>query len=154
MSGLRRSIITVAYNSGPLVWRCLRALWPQLHDGDEVFLVDNASSDGSLEGIEDAFPGLQVIRNAENRGYAAANNQAIRLAQGDYVLLLNPDVLLEPNALDTATAYLDAHSDVGILGARILLPNGRLDPPPRRSFKSPANYFYKLSRLARLLPQN
>src|SRR5947208_1305024 len=82
----------------------------------------------------------------------AANNQAIRLAQGDYVLLLNPDVILEPNALATATAYLDAHSDVGILGARILLPNGRLDPPARRSFKTPATYFYKLSGLAWLFP--
>jgi GT2 family glycosyltransferase len=154
MSGSRRSIITVSYNSGPLIWRCLHALWPQLRFADEVFLVDNASSDGSLEGIEDAFPGLQVIRNAENRGYAAANNQAIGLAQGDYVLLLNPDVLLEPNALDTATAYLEPRPDIGILGARILLPDGRLDPPARRTFKTPATYFYKLTGLSWLFPSS
>ncbi len=154
MTGSCRSVITVTYNSGSLIWRCLAALWPQLHAGDEVILVDNASSDGSLEGIEGAFPGLRVIRNAQNRGYAAANNQAIRLAQGDYVLLLNPDVILERNALATATAYLDAHPDVGILGARILLPDGRLDPPARRSFKTPATYFYKLSGLSWLFPNN
>jgi len=67
---------------------------------------------------------------------------------------LNPDVVLEPTALATATAYLDAHPDVGILGARILLPDGRLDPPARRTFKTPATYFYKLSGLSWLFPNN
>ena len=154
MTGSRRSVITVTYNSGALIWRCLSALRPQLHAGDEVFLVDNASTDHSLNGIEEAFPGLRVIRNVDNRGYAAANNQALRLAQGDYVLLLNPDVVLAPGALATATAYLDAHPDVGILGPKILLPNGRLDPPARRTFKTPATYFYKLTGLSWLFPRH
>jgi GT2 family glycosyltransferase len=154
MTGSRRTVITVTYNSGALIWRCLGALWPQLHAGDEVFLVDNASADDSLTGIEEAFPGLRVIRNVDNRGYAAANNQALRLAQGDYVLLLNPDVVLAPDALATATAYLDAHPDVGILGPKIVLPNGRLDPPARRTFKTPATYFYKLTGLSWLFPHH
>jgi hypothetical protein len=147
-------VITVTYNSGALIRRCLDTLWPQLRAGDEVFLVDNASTDGSLNGLEAAYPGLRVIRNADNRGYAAANNQALRLAQGDYALLLNPDVVLAPDALATATAYLDAHPDVGILGPKILLPTGRLDPPARRTFKTPATYFYKLTGLSWLFPNN
>ncbi len=154
MTSSRVSVVTVTYNSGAHIWRCLSALWPQLQATDEVFLVDNASTDDSLAGIEAAFPGLRVIRNADNRGYAAANNQALRLAQGDYLLLLNPDVVLAPSALATATTYLDDHPDVGILGPKILLPSGRLDPPARRTFKTPATYFYKLTGLSWLFPNH
>jgi len=148
------SIITVTYNSGDRIWACLRTLWPQLRAADEVFLVDNASTDDGLRGIPDAFPTLQIIRNPRNVGYAAANNQALQLARGQYILLLNPDVILEPNALDIALAYLEAHPDVGILGPKILLPNGRLDPPARRTFKTASTYVYKLTGLSWLFPRH
>ncbi|HLI27347.1 MAG TPA: glycosyltransferase family 2 protein [Chloroflexota bacterium] len=148
------SIITVTYNSGDRIWACLRALWPQLRPDDEVMLVDNASTDDGLRGLAEQFPTLRVIRNSRNVGYAAANNQALALARGEYILLLNPDVILEPNALDRALAFLEAEPAVGILGPKILLPNGRLDPPARRTFKTAATYVYKLSGLSWLFPRH
>jgi GT2 family glycosyltransferase len=147
-------VIVVSFNSGAVLADCLGQLWSQLPPGAEVFLVDNASRDDGLAGLEPAFPGLRVLRNAENRGYAAANNQALRRAQGAYVLLLNPDAVLEAGALATALAYLDAQAGVGILGGKVLLPDGRLDPPARRTFKTPATYLYKLAGLSWLFPRH
>jgi GT2 family glycosyltransferase len=154
MTRPRLSSITVTYNSGALIGACLRALWPQLDPSDEVFVVDNASSDGSLDGLAGAFPGVRLIQNSTNLGYAGGNNVALRRARGEYILLLNPDVVLDPRALSIALAYLDANPDVGVLGARILLPTGRLDPPARRTFKTPATYLYKLMGLSRLFPRH
>jgi GT2 family glycosyltransferase len=150
----RLAIVIVNYNTGALLRCCLEALWPQLEPGFEVVVVDNASIDGSAEGLEQAYPELRLIRNSHNVGYARANNQALRLARAGYLLLLNPDVTLEPGALATAVAYMDAHPDLGILGPRILRPDGRLDPPARRSFKTPATYLYKALGLSRLLPRH
>ncbi len=148
------SIIIVNYNCGPLLRECLEHLWPQLQPDWEVFVVDNASTDGSVDGLDQFFPRVQLLRNRRNAGYARANNQALRLAHGRYILLLNPDVCIEPGALATSLNYLDAHPDVSILGPRILLPNGRLDPPARRSFKTPATYLYKMVGLSRLFPRH
>jgi GT2 family glycosyltransferase len=147
------SVIVVSFNGGDLVRTCLKALWPQLEAGSEVFVVDNNSSDGSVDNLEAEFPGLHVIRNPTNDGYAKANNQAIAVAQGTYILLLNPDVQVEPGAVATAMAYLDENPDVSILGPKVL-KNGRLDPPARRSFKTPETYFYKALGLARLFPRH
>ena len=148
------SVVIVNYNTGSLVRKCLDSVWPQRPPECEVFVVDNASGDGSAEGLEAAFPGLRVIRNARNDGYARANNQALRVARGRYALLLNPDVTLEPGALAAALAYMDAQPDAGILGPRILRPDGRLDPPARRSFKTPVTYLYKMLGLSRLFPRH
>jgi GT2 family glycosyltransferase len=148
------SVLIVTYNAGPLLGECLAHLWPQLEPGFEVFLVDNASTDGSVEDLEQAYPGLRLIRNTHNVGYARANNQALRQAGGRYALLLNPDAILEPGALATARAYLDLNPKVGVLGPRILRPDGRLDPPARRSFKTPTSYFYKMLGLSRFFPRH
>jgi GT2 family glycosyltransferase len=154
MTRPRLSVIIVTYNSRALIGACLRALWPQLDPSDEVFVVDNASSDDSLEGLAGAFPGIQLIQNPMNVGYAGGNNVALRHARGEYILLLNPDVVLDSCALTIAIPYLDANPEVGVLGARVLLPTGRLDPPARRTFKTPATYLYKLTGLSRLFPRN
>ncbi len=154
MSDVRVSVLIVNYNAGGLLGDCLAHLWPQLQPGWQAFVIDNASTDDSLADLERSFAGLRVIRNDRNLGYARANNQAMRLASADLILLLNPDVRLEPGALATASTYLAAHPEVGILGPRILRPNGRLDPPARRSFKTPATYLYKVTGLSRLFPRH
>jgi hypothetical protein len=154
MSASILSVIIVNFNGGRIVRECLEHLWPQLEDGWEVLLVDNASTDGSAAGLEEAYQGLSVIRNARNVGFARANNQAIRLSRGDYVLLLNPDVSITPGALATALAHLGAHPDVSILGPKILLPGGRPDPAARRSFKTPETYLYKMTGLSRWFPHH
>jgi len=154
VSDSRLSVLIVNYNGGAIVRQCLASLWPQLRAGWEVALVDNASPDRSANGLQDAFPCLSVIRNTRNVGFARANNQAIPLTTGDYVLLLNPDVAVTPGALETALAYMDANPDVSILGPRILLPDGRLDPAAHRSFKTPATYLYRMSGLSRRFPRH
>lgn len=154
MTAPRLSVIIVNFNGGVLVRESLEYLWRQLEPGYEVFLVDNDSADGSDDDLETSFAGLQMIRNRSNLGYARANNQALALARGTYILLLNPDVRLGPEALVTALDYLDGNTDVSILGPKVLLPNGRLDPPARRSFKTPTTYLYKALGLTSLLPRH
>lgn len=149
----RLSVVIVNYNAGTALAGCLDALAPQLADQDEVFIVDNASSDGSAEPF-DGRPGVNLVRNVENLGFARACNQALERAHGRFLLLLNPDAQVAPRALDTALRYMEANPDVGILGPRILRPGGRLDPAARRSFKTPATYFYKLVALDRLFPRS
>ncbi len=148
------SVVIVNYNGGPLLRGCLERLHLGLPAGSEVYVVDNASTDGSVDGLEAEFAGLRLIRNARNLGYGAANNQALQIVHGRYVLLLNPDVIVERDALATGMSFLDEHPDVGILGARILLPNGQLDPPARRSFKTPSTYFFKALGLSRAFPRH
>ena len=148
------SVIIVNYNGGPLLGACLERLAAAIPPGSEILIVDNASADGSADDLEARFPGLRVIRNARNVGYGTANNQALEVVRGRFVLLLNPDVIVEPDAVATGIRYMDEHPDVGILGARILLPNGQLDPPARRSFKTPSTYLFKALGLSRAFPRH
>lgn len=114
------SIVIVSYNVRDLLVGCLRSL--EQTQGDlqrEVFLVDNASGDGTVETVSRLFPTVQVIANAENRGFAAANNQGLRLARGRHALLLNPDTTVAPGALAAMVAFLDRTPDAGIVGCRI-----------------------------------
>jgi len=147
------SIIIVNYNGGGIVRRCLGALWIDRADDWEVVLVDNASPDGSWQRLDEEFPGLHVIRNECNLGFAGANNVALRTARGRNVLLLNPDVIVEPGAIATALEYLENAADVGIVGAHVLV-RGRLDPAARRAFKTPGTYLYKTLGLSRLFPRH
>lgn len=162
------SVVVVNFNGGELLQRCIQSVAADL-DGlsAELFLVDNGSSDGSFEaacklanrlsqGAAGEWPllALRAIQNRANLGFAGANNVALRAASGRYLLLLNPDVLLLPGSLRDMVRYMDDHPEVGISGPRILLPNGRLDSPCRRSFKTPSIYLYKLLGLGRLFPHS
>jgi GT2 family glycosyltransferase len=148
------TVIVVNYNGAATVRRCLRALWEQREPDWETILVDNASSDGSARGLAEDFSGLRVVFNTHNSGFAAANNLALRSISGRNVLLLNPDVVAEAGAIRTAVEYLEDNADVGIVGARVLLPGGHLDPAARRSFKTPGTYLYKWLGLCRRLPRH
>lgn len=149
------SVAIVNYNGGALLLRTLRSLYDTTAGLDlETFVVDNGSTDDSLESVRREFPSVQIIENGANLGFAAANNRALRQARGRYLLLLNPDVELRPGAVQTTLDYLEAHPDVGIVGPRVLLPDGRLDKPCRRSFKTPAIYFYKTVGLSALFPHS
>jgi GT2 family glycosyltransferase len=120
----------------------------------ETFLVDNGSTDGSPEMTRQQFPQVRVIENGANLGFAQANNRALVQAQGRYILLLNPDAIVQPGAIATVLSYMETHPDVGIVGPRVLLPDGRLDKPCRRSFKTPAIYFYRTIGLSALFPRS
>ncbi|MFN3429119.1 MAG: glycosyltransferase family 2 protein [Candidatus Sericytochromatia bacterium] len=120
---MKTAIVIVNWNTQALTLACLAAVAAHA-PGREVWLVDNASSDDSVEAVEAAFPDVRLIRNAENVGFARANNQAIAESQAPYVWLLNSDTELAPGALDALEAYLDAHPRVAAVGSALVNPDG------------------------------
>jgi N-acetylglucosaminyl-diphospho-decaprenol L-rhamnosyltransferase len=149
------SVAIVHYETPDLLERCLKALRASDEaDRLEVFVVDNASTRFDPEAVRRAFPGAQVIQNTSNLGFAAASNQALRMATGRYLLLLNPDAHVEPATISTMRDYMDAHPDVGCATCRVELPDGSLDLACRRLFPTPERSFYRITMLSRTFPRS
>ena len=119
----------------------------------EIFVVDNNSSDGSRAFLENRFKEVQFIWSGTNDGFAYANNRAVALAQGRYVLFLNPDTIVPEDCFSQCMAFMDAHPQAGALGIRMVDGSGRFLKESKRAFPSPLTSFYKLSGLTRLFPQ-
>ncbi len=127
------SVIIVNWNVRDLLQRCLQSVFASPFAGHlEVIVVDNASTDGSVEMVRAEFPQVRLVANAENRGFPAANNQGLALARGRYVLLLNPDTEVLSDALQTMVAFADGHPDVGVVGPKLLNPDGSVQSSRRR----------------------
>ncbi|MEM1041559.1 MAG: glycosyltransferase [Bacteroidota bacterium] len=120
----------------------------------ETFVVDNNSVDGSVAMVRERFPGVRVVANEENVGFARANNQAIREAKGRYLLILNPDTLVQEDTLRSLVAFMDAHPEAGAAGCRILNPDGTSAPESRRAFPTPSVALYRMLGLSRLFPKS
>ena len=149
------SVVIVTYNVRGLLAQALESVACASRGlAVETFVVDNASADGSAEMVRERFPEVRLIANEENVGFATANNQAIREASGRYVLVLNPDTLLQEDTLRELVAYMDARPGVGAAGCRILNPDGTFAPESRRAFPTPAVAFYRISGLGRLFPDS
>jgi N-acetylglucosaminyl-diphospho-decaprenol L-rhamnosyltransferase len=117
--------VVVSYNVKDLLTACLDSVCGQaLAHTFDVWVVDNASSDGSAEMVRVRFPRVRLIANADNRGFAAANNQAIEASKGRHLLILNPDTEIRAGSLDLMIDYLDQHPDVGLLGVRLEYADG------------------------------
>lgn len=128
---MKLSVIIVTFNSAATIERCLRSVWKEVGEGAEVFVVDNASSDGTV-GIVKKFPKVKLIQNPVNRGFAAANNQAIRKARGSYILLLNPDTQVKPGSLEKLITFSEKHPQVGIVSPKLLNPDGSVQREVRQ----------------------
>lgn len=141
MTSVQLSIIVVSWNTRDLLAQCLAALagWPTVDRGArpssassslpfEVLVVDNASADASARMVRERFPRVRLIENRDNVGFARANNQAIRQSRGRYVVLLNPDTVVQPGALETLVRFMDACPRAGAAGPRLLNPDGTLQP--------------------------
>jgi len=116
------SIIIVNWNTRDILRGCLRSVYTQTQDIKfEVIVVDNASSDNSAEMVTQEFPQVTLIANAENRGFAKANNQGMRIASGRYVLLVNPDTIVLEGAIQKTVSFADKYSDIGVLGCQVWL---------------------------------
>jgi GT2 family glycosyltransferase len=114
------SVVIVNWNTRDMLRDCLRSVYEQTKDiAFEVIVVDNASADGSAAMVRTECPQTVLIDNRDNRGFAAANNQAMAVGRGRYVLLLNPDTLVLDGAVQKTVAYADAHPDVGVLGCQV-----------------------------------
>lgn len=121
------SIIIVSYNTRDLLRECLNSIYDTVKQINyEVIVVDNSSYDGSMLMVKSEFPWMRLIANSENRGFAVANNQALRIAKGRYIVLLNPDTIVLPDTFNTAYKYLNEHEDIGALGCQLLNPDKTL----------------------------
>lgn len=127
------SIAIVSWNTRDLLLDCLKAIGPAAAPyRTEVILVDNASSDGTVAAVREQCPDVHVIANPDNRGFTRANNQALAIARGRFLLLLNPDTEARPGSLATLARYLEEHAEYGACGPRLLYPDGRIQPNGRR----------------------
>jgi hypothetical protein len=118
------SVSIVSYNTHDLLRAALTSALGTEGVSLEILVVDNGSGDGSADMVEREFPAVQLIRNPDNRGFAAANNMAIRRAAGRHILLLNPDTEVRPDTIPTLAGHLDANPRVGICGPRVRYPDG------------------------------
>lgn len=148
------SVAIVNWNTRDLLLDALASLYDAPPSFPfEALVVDNASSDGSAGAVADRFPQVHLIANTENAGYARGNNQAMIAANGAYILLLNPDVLLPPGGLECAVAFMEQHSEAGALGVRQVHPDGKLQRSVR-GFPSPMAVLWELLGLSRLMPSS
>jgi len=148
------SVVVVSWNVRDLLRRCLCSISNVQHraSSTEVIIVDNASTDGSVAMVRTEFPDVRLIVNSGNPGFAAANNQGIAVAQGRYVLLLNPDTEVVGDALATMVAFADDHPDVGVVGPQLLNPDGSVQSS-RRRFPTLATAFFESTWLQPYAPR-
>lgn len=148
------SVIVVNYNTAHLLNRMFAALYEAaVSIRLEVIVVDNASSDNSVEILERDYPAVVLLKNATNVGFGRANNQAMPYLHGRYVLLLNTDAFVDVNTLTKTIAYLDDHSSCGILGVKLIGQDGSLQPSCRY-FPTPWNIFLQRTGISRFFPSH
>lgn len=151
---LSLSIVIVNHNVEHLLKECLQSVYCNTRQiSFEIIVVDNNSTDGSVEMLRKEFPGVKLIENQENLGFAKATNQGLRESRGRYVLLLNPDTVVLSGALDKMVEFMEANSQAGALGCKLLYPDGSLQPSCR-SFPTLTTAFFENTGLEKLFPKN
>ncbi|MBN3034179.1 MAG: glycosyltransferase [Bacteroidales bacterium] len=152
---MKLSVVIVNYNVRHFLDQCLHSVRRAMTGVDgEVFVVDNHSVDGSVGMIRSRFPEVNLIENRGNLGFSKANNQAIRKASGEYILLLNPDTVVEDDTFMKVIRFMDDHPEAGGMGVRMVDGKGRFLPESKRGLPTPAVAFYKISGLSRLFPKS
>lgn len=156
ISNLALSIVIVNYNTRQLLDDCLTSILAAEAPagGMEIIVVDNASSDGSQALVREKYPTMRLVASEVNRGFSAANNLGVAVANGRTVLFLNSDTRLAPDALVKPLAYLEQHPEVGALTVRLIYPTGQRDPDNHRGFPTPWNAICHFSGLSKLFPAN
>jgi GT2 family glycosyltransferase len=149
------AIIIVNYNVEYFLEQCLNSVKKALQGiNGEVFIVDNNSIDGSIDMVKRKFGEFNLIANKDNKGFSKANNQAIELCNSEYVLLLNPDTVIEEDTLHKVIDFMDKHPEAGGLGVRMVDGKGQFLPESKRGLPTPAVAFYKIFGLSRLFPSS
>ncbi len=152
---MRLSVVIVNYNVRAFLEQALGSVRRAMQGIEgEVWVVDNNSVDDSVRMVQEKFPEVHLIANAHNPGFAVANNQAIRQSQGEYVLLLNPDTLVEEDTFHKCLAFMDAHPEAGALGVKLIDGSGKYLPESKRGFPSPWVAFCKTIGLSALFPKS
>lgn len=152
---MKLSIVIVNYNVQYFLEQCLLSVQNAIKGNQvEVFVVDNNSVDGSVEMVKEKFPWVILIANKDNTGFSKANNQAMRIAKGEYVLLLNPDTVIEEDTLDKCIQFMDAHQEAGGLGVKMVDGKGKFLPESKRGLPTPETSFYKIFGISRMFPHS
>lgn len=149
------SVVIVNYNVKAYLEQCLHTVEKAIAGiAGEVFVVDNQSTDGSVELVREKYPWVRLIANQDNVGFSRANNQAIREAQGDYVLLLNPDTVVGEDVFRKVIDFMNAHPKAGGLGVKMIDGTGHFLPESKRGLPTPQVAFFKIIGLTRLFPKS
>jgi GT2 family glycosyltransferase len=149
------SIIIVNYNVKEFLQNLLHSLEKASSNiSKEIIVVDNASDDGSVELLKSKFPKIKLIENKTNLGFGKANNQALNIAAGKYLLMINPDTIVGEDTLEKTISFFKSHGEAGLAGCKILNPDGTLQLACRRSFPGPWTSFCKVTRLSSLFPKS
>lgn len=149
------SVVIVNYNTKNLLQKCLRSVFASKTKYNfEVLVSDNGSRDGSQEMIRQNFAKVKLIENNVNLGFSKGNNVALREASGKYLLLLNSDTEVRADTFEKSVKRMEQDDKIGILGCKILLPNGELDKACRRKFPNPRNSFLRLFGLKKFSDYN
>lgn len=152
---MKLSIVIVSYNVKYFLEQTLQSVLTAAENiSHEIIVVDNSSNDGSAEMVKHKFPSAKLIVNKENVGFSRANNQAIRIATGEFVLLLNPDTVVEEDTLTKIVGFMDSHPEAGALGVKMLDGKGNFLPESKRGFPTPGVSFYKAFGFAALFPKS
>ncbi|MDA0873818.1 MAG: glycosyltransferase family 2 protein, partial [Bacteroidetes bacterium] len=149
------SVVIVNYNVRDFLVQAIRSVQQASRTlAAEIWVVDNNSVDDSVAVVESDFPDVHLIANRENVGFGRANNQAIQQARGRYVLILNPDTIVQEDTLERMVAFMERHPGCGALGCQILNPDGSFAPESRRAFPTPEIAFWRMTGLGRLFPRS
>lgn len=149
------SIIIVNYNVKEFLQNLLHSIEKaSINFSKEIIVVDNASDDGSVELINNKFPDVKLIENKINLGFGKANNQALMMAEGEFILLINPDAIVSEDTFDKMFLFFNKHPEAGLAGCKILNSDGTLQLACRRSFPGPWTSFTKVTGLSNLFPRS
>jgi len=147
---MKLSVIIVNYNTCNMLRLALNSVVRAAQDiANEVFVVDNGSTDRSLAMIQEEFPEVSVIANTKNEGIARAYNQALKLVSGEYVLMVSADTITGKKTIEKTLEFMDLHTDSGGLGVRMITPEGRFLKESKHGFTKPWGIFFKLTGLAK-----
>ena len=149
---IKLSIIIVNYNTEKLLKECLSSI--KISIPHEIIVVDNGSIDNSIHMLKENFPEVFVIENKKDEGFAKANNIGIDKAQGDYILFLNPDTLLnDENIFEVLFSEFEKDKKVAAVTCKVVLPTGQLDDACHRGFPTPKNAFFHFIGLSKVFPK-
>jgi GT2 family glycosyltransferase len=149
------SVIIVSYNVCSWLRQTLSSAITATKEIDrEIVVADNNSCDNSCQMVSSEFSSVRLITSDTNEGFAAACNRGIAASSGDFILILNPDTIVEPDAVTNALAFMRSHPDAGAAGARMTDGNGRFLPESKRGFPSPSASLFRFTKLYRLFPRS
>ena len=152
---MRLSVIIVNYNVKYFLEQALFSVKKAFSSlEDEIIVVDNNSVDGSVEMVQERFPEVHIIANKNNHGFSYANNQGIQIANGRYILLLNPDTVVEEDTFEKTLAFMEAHPEAGGLGVKMIDGSGKFLPESKRGLPTPLVAFFKVFGLSAFFPKS